>query len=246
MKKAVKAQLGTENMMMAIAFFFVLVFLGYLAFSTLMNNYIDNQISSALTAIKNTADSVHELGMGNKETVRIDLPKNLKNVTIEGNYITITSPNGKIYDKKFNYRVIGILPTKEGTYSIPITSVAGDTIKIGAGPFIDYLTEKCLGKRKSIPTIMFGYGFEDAEVFLTEPWIHGGTTIPYPESHHTILGTQQIDMIVDVYVNFTNTTNRIFWGHPPSDPYLFYVEQNTTGLQSNTVPFYIISNCSLA
>lgn len=240
-----KAVLANENMIMFGIFFFIFIAIAYYALSTLSGGYTGNQITGALIAIKNTADDVHSLGVGNRETIRIDLPKNLKNTTITGNAVVFHTNDGDAYDENFDYQIIGSLPATEGSYQVPITAVNEKTVKIGDAPYIQYMVPNCMGKRKFIWSDMVGADFINVSLYLMEPVSHGGLTIPYFPTNYTILGPTLAKVFVDINQTHPSGNYILFYAHPKNDPYYFYWDQPSTGKQSNFVSFHINTNCTL-
>jgi hypothetical protein len=238
-----KGSLANENIIMFVLFFFIFLGFAYYSFNALSFSYGDNQITGALTGIKNSADTMHELGVGNKETLRIDFPSGIQSSLLSGKTATIISAKGEVHEEIFDYQIVGQLPKEEGTYYLPITSITGRIVRIGNGPYISYITERCFSKRPTMPLLAIGGELSNTILYVQAPNMLGGMIEPYPTSHYTIVDDQTIDITADTGLTYTSSPTLIFKAHPWNDPFYFFVE-DSNGVQSNKVDFYVKLDCS--
>jgi len=222
MKRGKKAQAAiTDNIILFATVFFFVIAMTFFLSKTLPTDFSDNRITAALITIGDEAIAVNHMGPGNKNTIIIDLPTSVETTKITSNTISLSKKGGINFTQKFDFNLVGDLPKNPGKHQIGITSVTGNVVKIGNGPYINSLVPNHINLT-AIPLNMtiLGEDLEDVDVRVVVPQSMGSWNISFSPFFH-IIDNKKIILIINKsnpYGNFIN---------PPGDPYYIYAKGNT-------------------
>lgn len=88
-KKLNKAQVSMEYLMITGIILLALIPVFYYAVSATTQTIKINQASEAVTKIRETADTLYIFGSGSQDTIKINLPGGVKNITFSGKDINL-------------------------------------------------------------------------------------------------------------------------------------------------------------
>tara|TARA_Y100000310_G_C20623984_1_gene784848 strand:+ start:602 stop:1012 length:411 start_codon:yes stop_codon:yes gene_type:complete len=127
------AQAVMENMFLFSVILLLTIFLAAVSIPKIQQSTSTNKITGALSGIKETAESLQGLGPGNKDTLQIEIPKNVEEFEIGDNFMTIRTSDGTNFTQELNVQIKEkrILNPPEGKYQVSITSLTGNIVKIG-------------------------------------------------------------------------------------------------------------------
>ncbi|MEK6860712.1 MAG: hypothetical protein AABY07_01960 [Nanoarchaeota archaeon] len=191
--KGKRGQGFLESILMWGVITIMLIGLLYISMNLLNVNYRIAQANDAVTNLAITADAVYNLGLNNKDIVRINIPSGIKSASVSGNEIAFDI---EVKDKitkvssKTRADVVGSVPLMSGRYSIPVKVVGDGIVKIGDGAWILYLEPDCaLFSNLPLTVKIFGEDFNaDLEV-----QVNGND---YPSSFLTYINPAEIRLYV--------------------------------------------------
>jgi len=211
------------------------------AYTGLKYLYSGHRVSQANDVVKNlaiTANAVHTLGRGSKDTVFVYVPPGINNTNVSGNNIKMILIDGTEISAdtiKINTQVIGNIPKLQGYYYIPVRAITNEIVIIGNIPFITSINPDCIGiSQMPMNVTISGDGFQlGYRVYVLWP---GGQLIEIDPSLIFVEGP---------YILKFTATNTNFFSNPNPPSFIIYV-QNLNGDFSNELEFDVkpsISQC---
>ncbi len=226
-----RGNLNMEYMVMMAIFLVVMPF--FLIF--IQHSHLSlrlNQARDMVGMLAITANAVHNLGPGNKDSIWVRVPPDVQNTTVQGKRIAMNlSVGDDSYDVDQNAEpdLIGQIPSRGGYRQIPVKAINSTLVKIGPGPALYQVNPPCVTKN-SLPReiILIGDEFDqNATVYID--------------------GIEYFDVHQSGYVTFVSSSEIRFLADAPhfeSDPngdYSLSV-QTSDGDTSNTISFRVIGN----
>ncbi|MEK6860714.1 MAG: hypothetical protein AABY07_01970 [Nanoarchaeota archaeon] len=225
-----------ENIILFGIVIVALIGLLYYGLSFLNINYRNNQASDVVHNLAITANAVHSLGRGSKQTVYVTIPPGIKSANLSGNDIKLTMIDGNIVAAdaiKIASKVIGSIPKIKGSYYIPVRAITDNIVIIGSVPFIVSLVPDCIGvNQMPINITINGDGFQQGyRVYVL-----------WPGGQLTELNPNLVFVEGSYKLKFT-ATNTDFFSNPNPPPFIIYV-QNLNGEFSNELTFDVMPSIS--
>ncbi len=192
-----------------------------------------SQAKDAVVSIANAVESVSRVGTGNKETVWINLPPGITNITFKGKELTIFFvANGNMNDahQTTTVEMVGGIPVTAGLEQVIITAINRTSVGIGTLISLLQVIPNCADKSKlPLDVTLKGDNFHgDAQVLIND--------VEYFTVHQS------------GYVNVTSLSEMHFLADeehfesiPLGMPYSLKV-RNGDGVVSNAMTFKVVSN----
>ncbi len=235
MKRGKKSQAMIDNEILFAAVFVLIIATAFFVSQRLPGEVSDNQITASLINIRDGARAVHNMGPGNKNTIEIELPKNIEDVQVNQNSVSIIKGNGVNFMQSFDFNLVGYLPKNPGKHEIGITSLTGNMVKLGDAPYINSLKPSDVNL-SAIPInmTMLGEDLLDVDVQVKVPLIMGSWNVSF-SPFYSIVDNKRIELVI----NRTNPYGDFI--NPPGDPYYFYAV-NPKGEHSNFIEFNVFDD----
>lgn len=229
MIKKKKGQMLHENMLLFGIITVIIMALSYIGLNYLYSSHRINRADDVVKSLAITANTVHNLGRGSKETVLVYIPPGVEKTNVSGSDIIMTLVDGNIVSSsgvEISSKLIGGIPKLQGYYYIPIRAITDEIVIIGNAAFIVNIVPDCIGvNMMPINITIEGDGFQQGyNVFVLWP---GGQLV---EIDPSLIFIPNINNLV-----FT-ATNTNFFSNPNPPPFKIYV-QNLQGEFSNELEF---------
>jgi len=229
-----KGQIFHENIILwgAVTVLIIVVMLFSLKYLNL--NQRASQANDVVKSLAITANAVHNLGRGSKDTVLVYVPAGVNSTSVSGNDIKIILKDGTVASAEaiqINAKVVGGIPKLQGYYHIPVRAINDEIVIIGNIPFIVGLEPDCIGVNQLSPganITINGDGFQQGyNVYVLWP---GGQLYQIDPSLVFVEGS---------YIMKFTATPINFFSNPNPPPFFIYVE-NLNGEFSNELEFDVM------
>ena len=219
-----KGQANMEYLFLALLIIAFILPIVYFGLQSSYENYRLLQTGNVLHDLGHAADNVNSLGVGNRETITVTIPKGVTGALVKGNVFSIKSDTrkGKVpLTKEAGTNLVGSFVVNPGQHHIPLTTIAPNLVRVGEGVALFSATPSCAGTPQYPLTVtLSGDGITASTVLLNDG-------VAYPSSEVT-------------YVNPTTLTfNALASEFSPKGgnaPYLLSLQEN--GEESNALSFY--------
>ena len=192
-----------------------------------------NQANDAVGMLGITANAVHNLGPGNKESVWVNIPSDVKDTSVGGKDLVINLNVGDdVQDitKTVEPDLIGRIPSESGLRLIPVKAINDTLVKIGPGVVLLEIRPSCIEKNEMPKEIiLIGDEFDANSKLL-------------------INDVEYFDIHSSGYVNFISSSEIRFLADQPyfesvplGDPYTLKIK-NPDGIISNPAIFKVVGN----
>lgn len=134
-----RGQLGIENVILFGALLIFLTAILYVSMELVSYNYRVSQLQDAVDAIVLSANQVAYLGRGSTERVSVQLPNGIQSASVTGNVLavdyTARGETAKITGTA-EPELMGDIPVTNGRFSIEVTALGDNLVKIGEIPYL--------------------------------------------------------------------------------------------------------------
>lgn len=232
MVKTKKGQAFIENIILWGIITFVVIGLLYYGLSYFHDNNRVNQANDVVKSLAITANTVHNLGRGSKQTIYVYVPEGINSTNVSGNKIQMIMHDGTVLSSdiaRANTKIIGGIPKLQGYYYIPVRAVTDDVIIIGSAAFIVSLEPDCIGVNQlPINITVHGDSFQSGyNIFIMWP---GGQLQQLPSNQVYIEGPYILKFLAE---------NNFFFSNPNPPSFQIYV-QDLNGGFSNELEFDVM------
>ena len=192
-----------------------------------------NQAQDVVGMLAITANAVHNLGPGNKESVWVRIPNDVNDTEVKGKDLSIDlnfDEGNRDATSTAQPDLIGRIPTEQGLRQIPVKSINATLVKIGPGVVLLEIKPPCVEKNNlPIEIKLVGDEFASGLILLVN-------------------GQEYFSIHSSGYVNFIDSSDVRFLADPQhfesvplGDPYVLQVK-NLDGIISNEAIFRVVSN----
>lgn len=192
-----------------------------------------NQAQDVVGVLTITANAVHNLGSGNKESVWVRIPNDVNGTEVKGKDLSIDlnfDEGNRDVISTAQPDLIGHIPSEPGLRQIPVKAINATLVKIGPGVVLLEVKPPCVEKN-NLPT----------EIKLVGDEFAAGLIL-------IINGQEYFSIHTSGYVNFMDSSDVRFLADPQhfesvplGDPYALQVK-NLDGIISNEAIFRVVSN----
>lgn len=219
MKK--RGQVSLSYIILFALIIFAIVPLLYFSASTSSQTSRTQKAHDVVSILSVTANAVHNLGSGNKETVFVNMPSGVKNYSITGKEIKLIMEDGTEVKGEAAISlpgVIGKIPIVQGSYYIPVISLNETLIVIGNVPFLIKIVPDCIGMNQMNPDglniTVHGIGLQPTtDLYVRWPNANGALLAQISPSNVYYENPNLMKFLA-------TTTN--FFANPVGDPFKIY------------------------
>ena len=219
-------QMLLENMFMMGLILVLVVGIFYYSTSFTVSNYRQRQTEEAVHNLLITAQAVHELGPGNKDSALVSLPENV-DLKVASKQLIAQNADGTInVSMNTPFDVIGYVPPLTGMGTIVVKAINNSLVKIGHWFYLTGVQPSAVNFTQMPP----------------EAYLYGEDL---PSSGYLLVNGLPYDKTQFVYINSTliwfKPSPSVFQS-PPNQQVTYYLSLNDTVTNdvSNSLPFVVI------
>ena len=134
-----RGQSGIENMILFGALLIFLTAILYVSMELISYNYRVSQLQDAVDMLILSANKISHLGRGSTEHVSVQLPKGIQMVSVTGNVLAVDyAARGEVakITGTAEPELIGDIPLTNGRFSIEVTALGDNLVKLGEFPYL--------------------------------------------------------------------------------------------------------------
>ena len=134
-----RGQLGIENIILFGALLIFLTAILYVSMELISYNYRVSQLQDAVDMLVLSANKISHLGRGSTEHVDVQLPKGIQSVSVTGNMLAVDyTARGEVakITGTAEPELIGDIPRQDGRFSIEVTALGDNLVKLGEFPYL--------------------------------------------------------------------------------------------------------------